>query len=70
MNDKLIIVSENRLNQLVKMEHELLAAREVIVHFRESRDHWYECDIYQDNLPCDCGYYKDLEVLKKYDEAR
>jgi hypothetical protein len=49
---------------------ELRAAREVIAHFREGNDHSDECDIHQENLPCDCGYVKDLEVIKKYDEAR
>ena len=49
--------------QLIK---ELRAAREVIAHFREWNGHSDECD----RSPCDCGYDKDLEVLKKYDEAR
>lgn len=78
LDDKLIIVSENRndpmniwmqlvhVNQLVKMEQELLAAREVIAHLREWNGHSDECD----RSPCDCGYSEDLEVLKKYDEAR
>jgi hypothetical protein len=66
LDDKLIIVSENRINQLVKMEQELLAAREVIAYFREWNGHSDECD----RSPCDCGYSEDLEVLKKYDEAR
>ena len=54
-------------NRLIQ---ELRAARVVVEHFREWTDHSDECDIHQDNLPCDCGYVKDLEVLKKYDEAR
>jgi hypothetical protein len=45
---------------------ELRAAREVVAYFREWNGHSDECD----RTPCDCGYVTDLEVLKKYDEAR
>ncbi len=57
-------------NSIKELCAELRAAREVVAYFREWNGHSDVCDIYQDNLPCDCGYSEDLEVLKKYDEAR
>jgi len=49
-----------------KVIAELRAAREVVAYFREWNGHSDECD----RSPCCCGYAEDLEVLKKYDEAR
>lgn len=60
---ELIHVMRNNIKQLCA---ELRAAREVVAYFREWNGHSDECD----RSPCDCGYSKDLEVLKKYDEAR
>ena len=59
-------VSLGYLDDWKQLIVELRAAREVVAYFRDWNGHSDECD----RSPCDCGYSKDLEVLKKYDEAR
>ena len=59
-------VSLGYLDDWKQLIQELRAAREAIDYFRDWNGHSDECD----RSPCDCGYSEDLEVLKKYDEAR